>query len=117
MSEIRLLETSLYVDDVARASAFYRSLFGFEAMIEDQRFCALSVSGKQVLLLFKKGSSTSVTVVPGGNIPPHDGSGETWPTTGARTWLSCWAWRSRWRYSLARRWSANRCGRACAICS
>ena len=76
MSEIRLLETSLYVDDVARASAFYRSLFGFEAMLEDQRFCALSVAGKQVLLLFKKGSSTSITVVPGGNIPPHDGAGE-----------------------------------------
>jgi len=76
MSEVRLLETALYVDDVARASAFYRSLFGFEAMLEDQRFCALSVAGKQVLLLFKKGSSTSVTVVPGGNIPPHDGAGE-----------------------------------------
>jgi catechol 2,3-dioxygenase-like lactoylglutathione lyase family enzyme len=76
MSEVRLLETSLYVDDVARASAFYRALFGFEAMLEDQRFCALSVAGKQVLLLFKKGSSTSVTVVPGGNIPPHDGAGE-----------------------------------------
>jgi len=71
-----LLETSLYVDDVGRASEFYTGLFGFESMIEDQRFCALSVAAKQVLLLFQKGSATSVTVVPGGNIPPHDGGGE-----------------------------------------
>jgi catechol 2,3-dioxygenase-like lactoylglutathione lyase family enzyme len=71
-----VLETSLYVDDVDRASEFYRALFGFEIMIADHRFCAMSVAAKQVLLLFKKGSSTSVTVVPGGNIPPHDGAGE-----------------------------------------
>jgi catechol 2,3-dioxygenase-like lactoylglutathione lyase family enzyme len=71
-----LLETSLYVDDVGRASEFYARVFGFEIMIQDQRFCAMSVAAKQVLLLFQKGSSTSVTVVPGGNIPPHDGAGE-----------------------------------------
>jgi catechol 2,3-dioxygenase-like lactoylglutathione lyase family enzyme len=71
-----VLETSLYVDDVGRSSEFYRSLFGFEVLIQDHRFCALSVAGKQVLLLFEKGSSTSVTVVPGGDIPPHDGAGQ-----------------------------------------
>jgi len=71
-----VLETSLYVDDVGRSSEFYNGLFGFEAMIQDQRFCALSVAARQVLLLFRKGSSTSVTVVPGGDIPPHDGAGE-----------------------------------------
>ena len=63
-----VLETSLYVDDVEHASEFYRALFGFEVMISDSRFCAMSVAGKQVLLLFKKGSSTRVTVVPGGDI-------------------------------------------------
>jgi catechol 2,3-dioxygenase-like lactoylglutathione lyase family enzyme len=71
-----VLETSLYVDDVDRASEFYHALFGFEVMISDHRFCAMSVAGKQVLLLFKKGSSTRVTVVPGGDIPPHDGAGQ-----------------------------------------
>ena len=71
-----VLETSLYVDDVGRASDFYTALFGFEIMIQDRRFCALSVAARQVLLLFRKGSSTRVTVVPGGNIPPHDGAGE-----------------------------------------
>jgi catechol 2,3-dioxygenase-like lactoylglutathione lyase family enzyme len=71
-----VLETSLYVDDVGRAAEFYRALFGFEILIQDQRFCGMSVAGRQVLLLFRKGSSTSVTIVPGGNIPPHDGAGE-----------------------------------------
>ena len=72
-----LLETSLYVDDVGRAAEFYGSLFEFEILVQDQRFCAMSVAGKQVLLLFRTGSSTSVIVVPGGNIPPHDGSGQS----------------------------------------
>ena len=71
-----VLETSLYVEDVARAAEFYRSLFGFEVMIEDQRFCALNVIGKQVLLLFRRGSSLVPTAVPGGIIPPHDGTGQ-----------------------------------------
>ena len=71
-----VLETSLYVDDVGRAAEFYRSLFGFEILIQDERFCGMSVARKQVLLLFEKGSSTRVTVVPGGAIPPHDGAGQ-----------------------------------------
>jgi catechol 2,3-dioxygenase-like lactoylglutathione lyase family enzyme len=71
-----VLETSLYVDDVGRSAQFYRALFGFETLIQDLRFCALSVAEKQVLLLFRKGSSTGVTLVPGGIIPPHDGGGE-----------------------------------------
>jgi catechol 2,3-dioxygenase-like lactoylglutathione lyase family enzyme len=71
-----VLETSLYVEDVARAAEFYRSLFGFEAMIQDQRFCAFSVVGKQVLLLFRRGSALLPTTIPGGVIPPHDGSGQ-----------------------------------------
>ena len=69
-----VLETSLYVDDVARSAKFYREVFGFDVLIQDARFCALSVAGKQVLLLFRVGSSTGMTVVPGGIIPPHDGS-------------------------------------------
>lgn len=71
-----VLETSLYVDHVGRSSEFYRSLFRFETLIEDHRFCAMSVAAKQVLLLFEKGSSTRVTAVPGGVIPAHDGGGE-----------------------------------------
>ena len=71
-----ILETALYVEDVARAAEFYRSLFGFETMIQDHRFCALSVAGQDVLLLFLRGGTTQPMEVPGGIIPPHDGSGQ-----------------------------------------
>jgi catechol 2,3-dioxygenase-like lactoylglutathione lyase family enzyme len=72
-----LLESSLWVDDVERAAEFYRRLFTFETLVEDQRICALSVEEKQVLLLFRKGGSTEVIEIPGGKIPPFDGSGQT----------------------------------------
>jgi len=71
-----VLETALYVEDVARSAQFYRSLFGFEALVSDQRLCALNVAGRQVLLLFKKAASLQPISLPGGVIPPHDGSGQ-----------------------------------------
>lgn len=71
-----VLETALYVDDVARSREFYQALFGFEAMAADQRFCALAVGDRHVLLLFKKGGSLQPLATPGGVIPPSDGSGQ-----------------------------------------
>jgi catechol 2,3-dioxygenase-like lactoylglutathione lyase family enzyme len=71
-----ILETAIYVDDLSRAAAFYRRLFGFETLLENERIVALNVAGRNVLLLFPKGASTSPTVLPGGVIPPHDGSGQ-----------------------------------------
>jgi len=73
----RVLETSLYVDDVARSKEFYRRVFGFEKLQGDDRFCALDVSGQQVLLLFRKHGTTEPIFIPGGMIPPHDGEGTT----------------------------------------
>jgi catechol 2,3-dioxygenase-like lactoylglutathione lyase family enzyme len=70
-----VLETALYVDDVERSRRFYQALFGFEMLAEDQRFCALGVSGRQVLLLFRKGTSDQPMPTPGGVIPAHDGRG------------------------------------------
>jgi catechol 2,3-dioxygenase-like lactoylglutathione lyase family enzyme len=70
-----VLETALHVEDLPRSVAFYRSVFGLEAMAGDARFCAFPVAGRQVLLLFKKGASTRPMPVPGGVIPPHDGAG------------------------------------------
>ena len=72
---VGVLETSLYVEDLDRSIAFYAALFDFDALNADARFCALNVSGHQVLLLFKRGSSNLPTQIPGGTIPPHDGSG------------------------------------------
>src|SRR5271169_5022420 len=73
----RVLETSLYVDDVPRSLAFYRRVFGFDQLVGDDRFCALNVSNEQVLLLFRKHGTTEPIVIPGGVIPPHDGDGRT----------------------------------------
>lgn len=70
-----LLESCLYVDDLERAARFYREVFGFGQMAADERFCALSVADRQVLLLFVRGASTRPMPASGGLIPPHDGSG------------------------------------------
>ncbi len=71
------LETSLYVEDLNRAWNFYCSLFEFEVLAADDRFCALSVAGKHVLLLFRKAGSLAPIPTPTGTIPPHDGSGQS----------------------------------------
>ena len=73
----RVLETSLYVDRLDRSIDFYERLFGFEKLVADDRFCAFNVSDSQVLLLFVKGGTTAPITIPGGIIPPHDGSGTT----------------------------------------
>jgi catechol 2,3-dioxygenase-like lactoylglutathione lyase family enzyme len=70
-----VLETSLYVEDLPRAIKFYKTIFTFETLFSDARACALSVAGKQVLLLFKKGASQKPHPSWGGIIPPHDGKG------------------------------------------
>ena len=41
-----VLETCLYVIDVPRARAFYERVFGFHAMIADERLCADFDGGK-----------------------------------------------------------------------
>jgi catechol 2,3-dioxygenase-like lactoylglutathione lyase family enzyme len=71
-----IIETILYVDDLAQAVAFYRDELGLKAMTGDPaRFQSFQVGEKQVLLLFKRGGTLEPTVVPGGIIPPHDGTG------------------------------------------
>jgi len=71
-----ILETALHVEDVPRSREFYQNIFGFPVLQGDDRFCALNVADKQVLLLFKKDGSTEPIAVPGGIIPPHGGDGK-----------------------------------------
>jgi len=70
-----VIETCLYVDDLERAAHFYEDLFEFKRLIGDERFCALSVADRQVLLLFVKAATLEAIPTPGGMIPPHDGDG------------------------------------------
>lgn len=92
-----ILETCLYVEDLAAAARFYESLFGFPRLASDSRFCAFAVTvpgegatkdiarvaGKEnpranvsVLLLFRRGATREPIALSGGLIPSHDGSGE-----------------------------------------
>ncbi|HEV3276196.1 MAG TPA: VOC family protein [Terriglobia bacterium] len=65
-----LLESSLYVADVARSAEFYRRIFGFQVISDfGGRGCAMQAGERQVLLLFKKGGSRTIPT-------PHDGDGE-----------------------------------------
>jgi catechol 2,3-dioxygenase-like lactoylglutathione lyase family enzyme len=71
-----IIETCLYVEDIARASRFYEKVVGLQRIAGDDRLLAYSVAGKNVLLLFKRGSTGKPLELPGGMIPPHDGSGQ-----------------------------------------
>jgi catechol 2,3-dioxygenase-like lactoylglutathione lyase family enzyme len=71
-----ILETALYVADLERAAGFYETVFGFDRIAGDDRFCAFGVADKQVLLLFKHGGSRDAKQISGGKIPPHDASGQ-----------------------------------------
>lgn len=69
-----IVETCINVADMNRARRFYESLFGFEAMVHDQRFCAFRV-GPDVLLLFTQGGSDQPKQLEHGVIPPHSTMG------------------------------------------
>jgi catechol 2,3-dioxygenase-like lactoylglutathione lyase family enzyme len=65
-----ILESSLYVTDVARSAQFYEKIFGFQVISDfGERGCAMKAGSRQVLLLFKKGGSRATP-------SPHDGDGE-----------------------------------------
>jgi catechol 2,3-dioxygenase-like lactoylglutathione lyase family enzyme len=70
-----VLETCLYVDDLERAAQFYEKLFHFRRLVSEERLCAFSVGDDDVLILFLRGSTFEPVTLPGGVIPPHDGSG------------------------------------------
>ena len=70
-----VVETALYVDDLARARAFYEGVLGLAPLFADGRLCAFDVGGRSVLLLFLRGSTLETVTMPGGTIPPHDGAG------------------------------------------
>jgi catechol 2,3-dioxygenase-like lactoylglutathione lyase family enzyme len=70
-----VLETALYVDDLERARRFYEDVLGLSSIFNDARLRAYAVGTRSVLLLFLRGSSRETVHMPGGTIPPHDGSG------------------------------------------
>jgi catechol 2,3-dioxygenase-like lactoylglutathione lyase family enzyme len=71
----RVLETALYVDNLAAAARFYEQVMDLAPLTADDRFRAYDIGGKSVLLLFQRGSTLETVHMPGGTIPPHDGHG------------------------------------------
>lgn len=69
-----VLETAIYVADLARARAFYEQVLGLTPMFTDARLAAYPV-GRSVLLVFLRGSTAEPVALPGGIIPGHDGAG------------------------------------------
>ncbi len=70
-----IVETCLCVQDLARAKDFYADPFGYAVIRSDERFCAFDIGGKQVFLLFVRGSDPEGTVLPFGTILPHGTAG------------------------------------------
>ena len=72
-----VVESILYTDNLAGATAFYRDVLGLVVMKGDgERFEALDAGAGRVLLLFKRGGTlVPQPVATGGFIPPHDGHG------------------------------------------
>jgi catechol 2,3-dioxygenase-like lactoylglutathione lyase family enzyme len=70
-----VLETCLYSSDLPRAVRFYRDELGLRLLESGERLCVFSVTGQQVLLIFRSGGTQEAIPTPGGVIPPHEASG------------------------------------------
>lgn len=71
-----ILETALYVSDLARAGAFYEKVMGLPVLHADDRMRAYDVQGCSVLLLFLRGGTTEPVRTQNALIPAHDATGQ-----------------------------------------
>ena len=68
-----ILETAIHTEDMVRARAFYEGVLGLEPIFSDSRLSAYAVAGRNVLLVFRKGTTGQTVVLPSGTIPGHGG--------------------------------------------
>jgi catechol 2,3-dioxygenase-like lactoylglutathione lyase family enzyme len=71
----RLLETGLYVADLAASMRFYADVLGGDVLLDTDRLVALSIGGESVLLLFQRGATLDAMPTPGGMVPGHGAEG------------------------------------------
>jgi catechol 2,3-dioxygenase-like lactoylglutathione lyase family enzyme len=71
----RVLETALYLSDLAEAKRFYVGLLGGEILLDSSRLLAVSVGGESVLLLFLRGATEAPLPTAGGIVPGHGAQG------------------------------------------
>jgi catechol 2,3-dioxygenase-like lactoylglutathione lyase family enzyme len=70
-----LLETALYVDDMARSVAFFETVLQLRPMVASARLTAFDAGKSGVLLIFARGASLADMPSAAGVVPGHDGSG------------------------------------------
>ncbi|MDB4880318.1 MAG: glyoxalase [Gemmatimonadetes bacterium] len=71
----RVLETALYVADLAASRRFYVEALGAAVLLDTARLLALGVGGTSVLLLFTRGTTEEALPTPGGVVPGHGAHG------------------------------------------
>ena len=72
-----VVETCIFSSDLPRSVHFYRNQLGLRLLQSMDRLCAFAVGERQLLLIFLYGGSVEPAQMPGGIIPPHDGSGQS----------------------------------------
>ncbi|MBO6756202.1 MAG: VOC family protein [Roseibium sp.] len=70
-----ILETAVYVDDMAAAHAFYEGVLGLPRMVKGERLYAYNAGPAQTLLVFHRGHTGDDVPTPGGVVPGHDTNG------------------------------------------
>jgi len=70
-----VLETAVYVEDLARAHDFYGGILGLERVLDTPRMLTYAVAAAQVLLVFRRGMTRDDTASPGGTVPGHHSDG------------------------------------------
>lgn len=71
----RIVETAVYVSDLAKSREFYCDVLGADVLLDTPRLLALSIGGESVLLLFQRGATVEPLPTPGGLVPPHGADG------------------------------------------
>jgi extradiol dioxygenase family protein len=66
-----ILETAIHTEDMVRSRAFYEGVLGLAPIYSDNRLTSYAVAGRDVLLVFQKGTTGQTVTLLSGNAMPH----------------------------------------------
>ncbi len=72
-----ILETAVYVDDMAAAHQFYHGVLGLKRMVAGDRLYAYDAGPAQTLLVFHRGHTGADVETAGGMVPGHNTQGHS----------------------------------------
>lgn len=70
-----IVETAIYVDDLARAHTLYGEVLGLERVLDTPRMLTYAVAPAEVLLVFRRGMTRKDSETAGGLVPGHHSDG------------------------------------------